>query len=183
MSKKYISIIFLICATILIIFIVGTQNKCNYEDCNNKRISNSNYCSEHQNICQYEGCSNEKIPNTKWQDSKYCIEHNCVIDGCVDRKSDTSEYYCVYHEQKYNNLGLSYEQILKLDILISDYCKETVKKQDNVSSIKLVGENPKWSNNNLVYSCEIYRNGKIENGTITVSVNGDNFEIQGLTIK
>lgn len=87
---------------------------CRIKGCNNKRVTNSEYCKQH--VCQYPNCVSKRTGNSmycgihdaallchKWncynervKGGEYCIEHTCKVDGCF-KEADWDGNYCFEH--------------------------------------------------------------------------------------
>lgn len=94
-DKKVVIYGILVAVLIIIILAVvfGNGRKCTFEDCDNSKMQNSQYCYAH--TCQAGGCTNSK---SKY--AKYCFTHEnelcCAAENCSSDKIEGGEY-CYLH--------------------------------------------------------------------------------------
>ena len=75
-----------------------------------------------ETVCSLEKCNENKIKG-----GKYCLEHTCETDGCLNQKSIASHYCYTCIENRRDN---KVEEITLTDSQVQK-AKETVKEYEN----------------------------------------------------
>jgi len=85
-EKLKVILLLLLC----MVFFTGCSSSCKTDGCENERIEDSKYCTEH--VCAVEECSNGKIGEN------YCSEHfNCAVENCAEERI-LNGAYCITHK-------------------------------------------------------------------------------------
>lgn len=163
-SRKKIIIIAIVAvalvAAAIAVFSTLSSSKCGVQECNEKKMENSDYCAEHtchadgcynkaengeycvEHTCSYEGCANPVL------NSAYCEEHTCKVDGCSEGTIGESSY-CVVHKCK--------ESKCKNKSSLDGYCKKHALKNSGlpqclIDYAKYYGESAKDILENYKYA-------------------------------
>lgn len=121
-------------------------------------------------------CSQEKCNNFKVKNGKYCSEHTCEIDGCFNKKSPGSDmcYSCI--EDSWNNqseeVKLTDLQVSNAKQVIEDYCADLMDKQSYILAINLINDYPEYvSEYSCNFRCNVVRkDDNVNLATIYLSI-------------
>lgn len=159
-NMKYIIPIILIFFCV-ILYVIYTETTCSLDNCDNKRVKNG----------------------------KYCSEHTCEWEGCTARKGSGKLYYCYYHIEQNNlqnqddEIVLTDSQVSKAKQAIQDYCTTLMAKQSNILAVNLINEYPEYvSEYSCSFRCNVVReDGNMNLGTMHLSIKSDGtFEVDKL---
>lgn len=135
-------------------------------------------------ICSQKNCNNFKIKN-----GEYCSEHTCEVEGCFNEKSPGSNmcYSCI--EDSLNNeseeITLTESQVSEAKQVIKEYCDDLMGKQSNILAINLINKYPEYvSEYSCSFRCNVVREDDNTNlGTIYLSINNDgSFKVDRLML-
>lgn len=128
---KYIVIILLPIFCIMI-FGIYKEAICNQRDCNNVKVKNGKYCSDH--TCEAERCFNEKSPG-----SNMC--YSCIEDSWNNELEE---------------ITLTDTQVSKAKQAIKEYCEDLMEKQSYILAINLINGYPEYvSENSCSFRCNV----------------------------
>lgn len=137
-------------------------------------------------ICSQKNCNNFKIKN-----GEYCSEHNCEWEGCTSPKGAGKTHYCYYHAEQsaLNNesaeITLTESQVSEAKQVIKEYCEDLMGKQSYILAINLINEYPEYvSEYSCSFRCNVVREDDNTNlGTIYLSINNDDsFKVDRLML-
>lgn len=122
---KYFIIILL---PIFCIMIFGIYNEavCSRKNCNNFKVKNGKYCSDH--TCETEGCINEKEPGFN-----FC--YSCIEDSWNNQSEE---------------IMLTDSQVTRAKQAIEEYCENLMDKQSNILAVNIINDYPEYVTD---YSC------------------------------
>lgn len=137
-------------------------------------------------ICSEKNCNNFKIKN-----GEYCSEHTCEWEGCTSPKGAGKTHYCYYHAEQnaLNNqseeITLTESQVSEAKQVIKEYCEDLMGKQSYILAINLINEYPEYvSEYSCSFRCNVVREDDNTNlGTIYLSINNDgSFKVDRLML-
>ena len=143
-----------------ILLVIYTETTCSLENCDDNRIKGGKYCYEH--ICETEHCVNQKSPG-----SYSC--YSCHEDSL--------------NEQDSGEVTLTDSQVDKAKQAVENYCEDLIKKQSYLLAINLINDYPEYISE---YSCSFYCNVVMKDdntnlATIHVKLQEDGtFKVDGL---
>lgn len=134
-------------------------------------------------------CSTDNCDDTRVKNGQYCTEHTCSVDECTAEKGVCISM-CYYHDeeriknlQSDNKITLTDAQVQKAKEAIAEYTKMLMKKQSNILAINLLNDYPEWvSEYSCSFRCNVVREDDNTNlATIYLSINSDgSFEVDRL---
>lgn len=132
-EKLKVILLLLLC----MVFFTGCSSSCKMDGCENERIEESKYCTEH--VCVVEECLNGKAGEN------YCSEHfNCAVENCTEERVLNGEY-CITHKCNVDDCN----NIKKGE----QYCKKHQCLTEGCNNIR-IGENYCEEH----YKCELCEN-------------------------
>ena len=111
-----------------------------------------------QIICSFDNCNNKRIKN-----GKYCIEHTCSINGCIEQKGIGISTCYYHHEERQNNcqeankIILTDSQIEQSKIVVENYIKTLISKQSDILGINIINDIPETTTLYIKYRCNVVR--------------------------
>lgn len=161
MKKAKYMLLALVAIYAIIVYLYNTNKPCEFDECNNKRLENGEYCLEH--TCEWEDCTSQKGVGK----AKYCYYHV---------QQSALQY------QKENQIKLSDSQLKDVRDVVDNYCKQLMSNQSNILEINFLSENPETSTLYITYRCNVVREDDDTNlATIYVSINKDGtFKVDSL---
>ena len=123
--------------------------------------------------CSQRNCDNRRVKN-----GKYCSEHTCEWEGCTVQKGAGKENYCYYHAQQNalqsqsEEIILTESQISKAKKAINEYVQNLMEKQSDILGVNLLSDDPDVVLDYvLTYRCNVVRKDSDMNlATIYVSI-------------
>ena len=106
--KKIISLLAI--TVIACITLAGCSSTCKADGCENERVEDSKYCTEHicvevdclegkvgENYCEeHFSCAVEECVNERVLEVNFCADHKCIVEDCTAIKK--GEKYCTIHK-------------------------------------------------------------------------------------
>ena len=126
-------------------------------------------------------CSQKKCNNFKVKNGEYCSEHTCEVEGCFNKKSPGSDmcYACI--EDSWNNqseeITLTDAQVSKANQVIEEFCEDLMNKHPYILAINLINDYPEYvSKYSCSFRCNVVReddNTNLATLYLSISSNGD----------